>query len=126
MTVQARVWYWYWRPRRIMAGMVVGFWAHMASYPQQYTTATYTVVERWAGLRTWAIGFVILGAIMAATAPRSIWPVVALGSLLGAWTAGLLEAVRIGLSQSPAGFWFLFGFVQMLVWGIGRDLETRG
>ena len=116
---------WWWHPRQIMATMVVAFWGHMAAWPQSYTSGTYAVVTDAAPLRWWAIAFTVSGAVMLATRPSVLAPVVAVGALLCAWLAGLLAASFTGDSQSPAGAVFVAGYVALLFWGAGRNINPE-
>lgn len=104
--------------RRIMAAMVVAFFAHLACYPQTYTSGTYTVVDDLIPLRWWGIALAAAGTAMALT--RSIHAVVAVTALLAGWVAGLVAAVATGDSQSPAGAAFIAGYVALLICNAGR------
>lgn len=105
-------------PRRIMAAMVLCFWGHMAAFPHDYTSGTYTVLSDLAPLRWWAIAFVLAGSAMLLT--RHLAATVIVGGLMCAWGGGLAAAVATNNSQSPAGLSFIAGYVALLVWGAGR------
>ena len=105
-------------PRIIMSVMVAGFWGVMAIEPGAYTSGTYAVAFRYATPREWGVALFAAGVAMAVT--RAVWPVAIVGGLLAVWCAALLAAVFTGESQSPAGSFFLGGYVGLLIWGTGQ------
>ena len=105
-------------PRRIIAAMVLVFFADLARHPDDYTSGTYEVLRDVMPLRWWGIAIAALAAIALLT--LSIWPLAAMAGALITWTLGLVAAVATGDSQSPAGWVYQAGIIALLFWGAGR------